>query len=565
MKKLTLISIVLSLFILLSACSNSAEQQVETDMDNFFSEVAQTNFQSDKTSAELEAEIKTYYDENDIISYNQIHFCNFEKNGYKVAVYSFVNRDYTDHFYIICRFKGDKLIGYIKPDNTVIENATNDFDSLYFTQPMECKSNDDLSHIELNNIYSTARSFVINFDDGSFRYVKKEIETDLSYLHSLSDEQCKTAIAEQFLKPLAKAELIGNYYKDTDQITKMLAFYGQTDLSEYDTVNDGDGRTYVNVPGIAVMEYLRKHFAETDSFIFKASELYNKETDTFRIYIDKEDYPYNIYVGSYILSHSSLIVNEYTITDETGVEIARESCYFSRENNHYLFNYCKDFEDFIEAAQEGERYVFALGEAEGGGDSWAYDVILTDNETGKSKNLGREYLSSAISDYGRFSNGDIYVMNYRGLTVFDTDMDNPNPIFTTKTNFPCTISNEAIDNKGTHRYLFAIRRDPVTFEYVVIYGEYIEDEVYENNYLNDFQMAHNYRIGILDKTGKLIKSWDTGVPIMFTVFGFENTYMKKVGDNEYEMFVTYKDSLRLSGRFNTENETYTPIKEFKID
>ena len=561
MKKL-IFALIFSLVFTLTACNTAPQAE---NPEDFFTSVSAKNFQSDKTSEELEAEIAAFYKENDIISWHQQYNCNFENDEYRVAVYSFVNSDYSDHWYFILRFKDDNLVGYIQPDNAVLEEAIYDWDSLSFYDKLEYNANDDLSHIELNNSYSTARSFVINFDDGSFEYVKKDIETDLSRLNDMNEEQRQKAIADEFLKPLAKAGLIGDYYKDTDQITKMLKYLGFTDLSDYETFTDENGQIYATVPKTAVREHLSEYFNEVENYALEYNDLYDAETDTFKIYIDKEEYPYNIYVSNYTLSASTLIV-DFTVTDKDGREIFyTETCYFTRNNNNFCFNFCKDFEFNYDISQDTDRFVLSIGEGEGGGDSWAHDIILTDRETGKTKNLGREAISSAISDYGFFSNGDIYVMNYRGLDVFDTDMDNPNPIFTTKTNFPCTKSYESIDDQGTLRYMFAIRRDPVTFEYVVIYGEYIEDDVYENNYLNDFQLAHNYRIGILDKNGNLVKSWDTGVPIMFTVFGFENTYMKKVGDNEYEMFVAYKDSMRLSGRFNTEKETYIPIKEFKIN
>jgi len=562
MKKL-IISL-LAITLLFTACSSNPQTESEIGGDSFLTTVSSKNFQSEKSSEELEEEIKKLYVENNIMMYASEETFNFEKDNYRVTAYSFTNPDYSHGFYIICRFKDDKLIGYIQPDKAVLELAYNDDDTLSFSMPLEFKSNDDLSHIDINSIYSTANSFLINFDDGTFEYVKNNVETDLTYLGSLSLSDCIETLKQDFLYPYASVGLIGGDSNEVDLATKIINFYAYFHNGIQDEGVDSEGREFSYMPREDVMEFLREHFYNLDRYAFEYNELYSKEKDAFRIYDEvSEPYPYNITIDSYDMMYSLMII-DYTITDDNDNILTKETAYYPMVNNRYVFNFCTEIAEYEENDKPKERYTLSLGEGEGGGDSWMHDVILTDNDTGKTKNLGREHFTDAISDYGFFSNGDVYVMNYTGLTVFDKNMDNPNPVFTTKTNFPCTLREETINEQGEERYLLAIRRDPVTFEYVVIYCQFVSDEDYYKIHINDFQMCCNYRIGILDKTGKLIRSWDTGVPVMFTVFGFENTFMKKVDDNEYEMFVKYKNELRLSGRFNTEKETYVPIKEFKL-
>lgn len=164
-------------------------------------------------------------------------------------------------------------------------------------------------------------------------------------------------------------------------------------------------------------------------------------------------------------------------------------------------------------------------------------------------------------DVGFMSNGDLYVMNNIGFTTYTIDDGIVQQNFSTKDNFP---AGGVIAADDTKRFLFAVRRDPVNMDYIVIYGEYIEAADYSKAHPNDFQMAYNYKIGLLDKNGNLTQSWDTGVPIMYSSFGFEDVSMYKVNENEIEFYVTYKTEERLRGRFDVTTGVYTPIKEFKL-
>ena len=186
-------------------------------------------------------------------------------------------------------------------------------------------------------------------------------------------------------------------------------------------------------------------------------------------------------------------------------------------------------------------------------------ATLINTSTGETNLL--DIFSYNSSDVGFFKNGDIYVMDNYGMNVYNPqiNMTDKTPVFTTNTNFPC---GKNIYDDGTERHLFAIRRDPEKMDYIVIYGEYINKENYEDNYVSDLQMVHTYKVGLLDQDGNLTKSWDTGVNIMFSR-GFDDVFMIKPSENEIEFFVKFKDEERLRGRFNLESGEYTPIKEFK--
>lgn len=232
-------------------------------------------------------------------------------------------------------------------------------------------------------------------------------------------------------------------------------------------------------------------------------------------------------------------------------------------NKHYGTEYSPSYDlhqlsqrEAIEISKDG-RYRLHYGNGFGGGDSSSREVFLCDAENGNCISFGIIIINH-VSDAGFFSNGDAYTMDYTGLNVYSTSETNSNKcdlIFTTKTNFPGGVT---VDSGPYSRYIFAVRRDPVTYEYIVIYGDCIYSDP-----ANDFQLKENYKVGILDKEGNLKQSWDTGIPIMFTVMGFESVYMTKPSETEIEVFVQYKTEERLRGKFNLETGVYTPIKEFK--
>ncbi len=185
------------------------------------------------------------------------------------------------------------------------------------------------------------------------------------------------------------------------------------------------------------------------------------------------------------------------------------------------------------------------------------EVFVRDTSNGSNTRSLGFVAESAVSDVGFFSNGDIYLMDTSGLAVYRADLKKEGPIFTTKENFP---AGGYFGYSPESRYLYAIRRDPESFDYIVIYSEYATHET-----VNPFQLAATYRVGRLDTDGNLIQSWDTGVPVMCTVLGPESVYLRKPGENEIELIVvSQKGTEWLRGRFDLTSGSYTPVREFVL-
>ena len=167
---------------------------------------------------------------------------------------------------------------------------------------------------------------------------------------------------------------------------------------------------------------------------------------------------------------------------------------------------------------------------------WIKNVVLCEKDTGKRISLGFIDTDN-ISDAGFFSNGDVYTMDTTGLNVFRCEMT-PQPYFTTKTNFR---GGGVFGYDVDERYIYAIRRDPVKFDYIVVYSQAEEPGEFLYEKPNDFQLGTNYKVGLLDKDGNLTHSWDSGVPVIHSVNGFESVYISKTGENAIEFFVARGD------------------------
>ncbi|MBR2028614.1 MAG: hypothetical protein IKA10_06490 [Oscillospiraceae bacterium] len=203
--------------------------------------------------------------------------------------------------------------------------------------------------------------------------------------------------------------------------------------------------------------------------------------------------------------------------------------------------------DKIVAVSKDSRYFIYESNSDIAGDGGEIEYTLKDTQSDKEKQLGK-VLWSRNSGAGFFQNGDVYIFDeYSGLKVFDTNMDSSNAIFDSQTNFPC---GDNIDGNGAERYVFAVRRDPVNMDYIVIYGEF-----------NDIDCTHTkypYRIGLLDKEGRLMQTHQ--LPVEFDTSDFYEMHMFKSNDTEIEFYAVMKDSELFRARFDYATAKFTQIK-----
>ena len=204
---------------------------------------------------------------------------------------------------------------------------------------------------------------------------------------------------------------------------------------------------------------------------------------------------------------------------------------------------------YIQAVRNDGKYIIHTSDSTVAGDGGFIQYTLKEVATGRQKPLGFMELSRNL-DTGFFSNGDAYMMNeYEGIRIYNTNMSDTQEIFHSGKYLPC---GENIDGNGTERYLFAIRRDPVVMDYIVLYTEFVRS----GKQPSDF----NYIIGKLDAEGRLIFSQQLPAKVQWQEqLGFLTVNMYKSAENEIEFYTSYKDKQVTRGRYNFATGQYTQL------
>ena len=209
----------------------------------------------------------------------------------------------------------------------------------------------------------------------------------------------------------------------------------------------------------------------------------------------------------------------------------------------------EEYLEFTEKVSSNGKYSLYEGAFHGGGDIAFSSVFLKDNSTNEFR-----YFRECGGMYGGYSfigflkNSDIYFMTYQSLKIYNPDT--LAVIFDLGEKFPLGYD-ERID---TCRLLYTFRRDPVNMDFIVIYSESVYDTMdwgYSNREAN-----FTYRVGILDKDGTLLESYDTGKPVRSTVFGIDGVDLSLKGNILHMYFRGGKGSTDASGAFNLETHKY---------
>ncbi len=208
------------------------------------------------------------------------------------------------------------------------------------------------------------------------------------------------------------------------------------------------------------------------------------------------------------------------------------------------------------------QYALYSGARQGFGDIVYSDVILHDTGSDRYTHVGRiGGMYGGGEEAGFFSNGDIYLFGRTNFLVYEKGMPTDTPKFVLGDRFPLGQVDEG--NIQT-RILFAVRRDPKLFSYIVLYAELPHRESCEELFLNDVQMKVSYEVGLLDENGVLQRSFDTGVPVTQTGFGYNNVDMYLEADGRLHFFTweKYKENVYDEGLVDLTTGEYTPLKTF---
>lgn len=208
-----------------------------------------------------------------------------------------------------------------------------------------------------------------------------------------------------------------------------------------------------------------------------------------------------------------------------------------------------------------QRYTIYRGAAVGGGDYYAYQMILHDSSGSKYSYIdvvGGMY--GGGEDIGFFTNNDIYIFSHTDFIVYEAGMPTNEPKFVLSRNFPLGEINQG---DVYARYIFAARRDPVTSEYIVIYADFPQFEHVGDLTVdtNNLVLQPTYKIGMLDSSGVLQSSIDTGCNVWWDDFGFKNVSMVKPDDNTVRFTVTTKSNVEAEVLVQLDTETVDIVTE----
>lgn len=158
----------------------------------------------------------------------------------------------------------------------------------------------------------------------------------------------------------------------------------------------------------------------------------------------------------------------------------------------------------------------------GGGDYGVSALIAKNEQTNQIKFLGIQGgMYGGDSDNGFFKNGDIYVFEGHKFTIHSKDLSVTEPIFELTDKFPLGYN---LSDEINERRIFAVRRDPEKFDYIVVYAELMNDAEFIGGTHNEYR-DYTYKVGLLDTNGVLVKSYDTGITVKTGFFGYLYTEM----------------------------------------
>lgn len=223
---------------------------------------------------------------------------------------------------------------------------------------------------------------------------------------------------------------------------------------------------------------------------------------------------------------------------------------FEKQTADAWFDNIKDeYLDSMHTDSPNGRYSLYEGAYYGGGDIIYSSVFVKDNSTGEFK-----YFRECGGMYGGFyyfgflKNGELYYMDSSTLKIYNPATLAVN--FDLSENFPL-----GYDESGENlRLLYTFRRDPQSMDFIVIYSESAVDAMDWG--MDDEGANFSYRVGILDRDGSLLESYDTGKPVRSTFFGIDSVDLSLKGNILHMYFHGGKGSTDSSGTFNLETHEY---------
>ncbi len=195
-----------------------------------------------------------------------------------------------------------------------------------------------------------------------------------------------------------------------------------------------------------------------------------------------------------------------------------------------------------------KRYSFQYPYSFGAGDAFYSYVVVFNSLTNQNTYIGLiGGMYGGGSDLGFFSNNDAYLMGRTSFKIFSESQG-----FKEVLDLRDTLDLGYKGEGETDRCIFSVRRDPVSYEFIVLYADidsYNTDETYF--------LSSTYKIGFLNSNGELVESFDTTQNVGLTNFGLTSVDMYLKDSTLYFEGYHQKGGAIFAGEFNINTKTYT--------
>ncbi|MBQ7874801.1 MAG: hypothetical protein IJ306_06555 [Oscillospiraceae bacterium] len=223
---------------------------------------------------------------------------------------------------------------------------------------------------------------------------------------------------------------------------------------------------------------------------------------------------------------------------------------FNAKTAVLTYNYTEN--DISEAFAVSPNGKYSLHEASftSGGDGYGFEVAIKNRETGEINHIFRGGMGI---NCGFFKNGEVYMQGGRELKIYSPETREE--VFDINDNFPLVYNSET----GYYRDIFTFRRNPDDKTFVILFWEGDAAPFYSSEDSADYPC---YKIGYLDAEGRLIKEFESEVPVALGMYCWPQDAVFYYSDGKYTVTTQgSKGTYGINFTFDTETETFSEAKE----
>ncbi|MBQ6878303.1 MAG: hypothetical protein IJO22_07915 [Oscillospiraceae bacterium] len=344
------------------------------------------------------------------------------------------------------------------------------------------------------------------------------------------------------------------------QNSSIYSYEGETYLKSSDLYRLSDGK---------VFSYSRNNQFFADGYEVSFITVYSEPTEKF---FARENEYVILCKGKEIIKTVPIGEQIYFGYDENGLPLAelsfsekgkkavvRDSFHcrdiaidFEKEKYEISYSYSESDVSSAFAVSPNGKYSLHEAAFSSGGDGYMFDIVLKDIE---NKTFSYLCAGGMGVNSGFFKNGEIYCQSRDFLKVFSPET--AEVVFDIEKNF--SLEYELFAEE--HIELLTFRRDPEDFSFVILYWEGPTAGFYDEAKADSIP---HYKIGYLDPEGKLLKSFESKIPVALGMYCWPQDAVFHYKNGIYTVTTLgSKGSYGINFTFDSETETFSKAFENK--